>query len=187
MGPSFQNEVDEAGRVLKTKGFRCDARVYMMGSWGGGCYWFGLRSERIIREADVKNTVDLPWRNWLLWAAGHWYSSAGRTGYSGFEGQQQGGERLVEDVERIGASYDEEKEKGARKKLGIGKRRKLGISPVVLSSSPVTPDSNSQKTKCCKCGYILLCALNIKDSHTLKWGTGEVESGELTWQVLVGF
>ena len=55
-------------------------------------------------------------------------------------------------MERIGVGNGEER-KGREKK----DRRGMGISPVVLSSPHVTPDSNPQKTKCFIARVGILC------------------------------
>lgn len=45
---------------------------------------------------------------------------------------------------------------------------KMGISSgSVLSFSPATSDRNPQKTKCCKCGSLLLCFQNTEAVHQM--------------------
>lgn len=63
VGPGFQAVVDGAGSASKTSGFKYDARVFVVGRWRWWLQSIGLRLETIIREADVRHTVDLPQRN----------------------------------------------------------------------------------------------------------------------------
>ena len=59
------------------------------------------------------------------------------------------GRESVEYVEGRRLGNGEEREwKIKKKKKKKARERRMGISPVVLSSSYVTSDSNSQKTKC---------------------------------------
>ena len=176
----------------------------------------GLCLETIIREADVRHTVDLPRRNWLLWAAGHWYSCAGRqwqtdrTGHSVFEGQRRGGENrrriwrgwgwVMERRERERARGENEKWQTREKKGGEKRKesRKMGISSAMLSSPHVTSDSNPQKTKCfigrvgiSRYALWIFKSLGLdsylKKGEEMRKAVACLSFGELSWRILVGF
>lgn len=76
VGPALSPQSMRPDSRETTRGFRYDARVVVVAGWRWRQRSIGLCLETIIREADVRDTVDLPLRNWSLWAAGHWYSCA---------------------------------------------------------------------------------------------------------------
>lgn len=55
--------VDAACITSKTGGFRYDARVFVAVGWRRRQLLIGSCLETIIREADVRHTVDLPPRD----------------------------------------------------------------------------------------------------------------------------
>lgn len=55
--------VDAACITSKTGGFRYDARVFVAVGWKRRQLLIGSCLETIIREADVRHTVDLPPRD----------------------------------------------------------------------------------------------------------------------------